>query len=80
MEWTADWYGQKYYESAPDRNPQGPSEGMYRVLRGGSWFDQSGSLMFLTCCYRSSARTNERSETIGFRCAKSFPAAAPARK
>ena len=43
-EWTSDWYAQKYYEAAPDRNPQGPAEGMYRVLRGGSWFDQSGSL------------------------------------
>jgi formylglycine-generating enzyme required for sulfatase activity len=30
-EWTSDWYAQKYYETAPDRNPQGPSEGMYRV-------------------------------------------------
>ena len=73
-EWTADWYEQKYYEIAPDRNPPGPSEGKYRVLRGGSWFDQAGTLMFLTCSYRSWARPNERSETIGFRCAKSAPA------
>ena len=73
-EWTSDWYGQKYYEAAADRNPQGPAEGMYRVLRGGSWFDQAGSLMFLTCSYRSWARPGERSETIGFRCAKSAPA------
>ena len=79
-EWTSDWYAQKYYEVAPDRNPQGPSEGMYRVVRGGSWFDQAGSLMFLTCSYRSWTRPGERSETIGFRCAKSFPAVAPVRK
>jgi formylglycine-generating enzyme required for sulfatase activity len=71
-EWTADWYGQKYYEAAPDRNPKGPETGMYRVLRGGSWFDQPGSLQFLTCSYRSWARPGERSQTIGFRCAKSF--------
>jgi hypothetical protein len=64
----------------PERNPQGPSEGMYRVVRGGSWFDQAGSLMFLTCSYRSWTRPGERSETIGFRCAKSLAAAASARK
>jgi formylglycine-generating enzyme required for sulfatase activity len=71
-EWTADWYGQKYYEFAPDRNPPGPAEGLYRVLRGGSWFDQTGSLQFLTCSNRIWARPNERSQTVGFRCAKSF--------
>jgi formylglycine-generating enzyme required for sulfatase activity len=73
-EWTSDWYGQKYYEESPEHNPKGPSEGKYRVLRGGSWFDQSGSLQFLAASYRSWARQNERSETIGFRCAKNFPA------
>jgi formylglycine-generating enzyme required for sulfatase activity len=34
-EWTTGT-AQKYYEIAPDRNPQRPSEGMYRVVRGGS--------------------------------------------
>jgi formylglycine-generating enzyme required for sulfatase activity len=71
-EWTADWYGQTYYQTSPDRNPAGPAAGKYRVLRGGSWFDQTGSLMFLTCSYRTWARPAERSETIGFRCARSF--------
>jgi len=70
-EWTSDWYGRTYYESAPEKNPQGPSEGRYRVVRGGSWFDTPDT--FLPCSYRSWARQNERSATIGFRCAKSFP-------
>jgi len=34
-EWCSDWYG-NYPESA-QTNPEGPSEGTYRVLRGGSW-------------------------------------------
>jgi formylglycine-generating enzyme required for sulfatase activity len=38
LEWCADLYDEKYYTSAPDRNPQGPSSGTYRVLRGGSWY------------------------------------------
>ena len=36
-EWCADWFDEKYYASAPDRNPTGPASGIYRVLRGGSW-------------------------------------------
>jgi formylglycine-generating enzyme len=69
-EWTADWYDRNYYEVAPDRNPRGPDKGIYRVLRGGSWFDQPQ--LFLTCSYRSWARQAERSPTIGFRCVKGF--------
>ena len=69
-EWVADWYDRNYYETAPDRNPPGPAQGLYRVLRGGSWFDQPP--LFLTCSYRSWARQAERSPTVGFRCAKDF--------
>lgn len=71
-EWNSDWYGRTYYESSPAQNPAGPETGMYRVLRGGSWFDTPG--LFLMVSYRSWARPAERSATIGFRCAKPFPA------
>ncbi|MFC1604315.1 SUMF1/EgtB/PvdO family nonheme iron enzyme [Planctomycetota bacterium] len=36
-EWCSDWYGENYYSSSPGVNPQGPSSGSSRVLRGGSW-------------------------------------------
>jgi formylglycine-generating enzyme required for sulfatase activity len=36
-EWCADLYGDKYYASSPATDPQGPSLGSSRVLRGGSW-------------------------------------------
>ena len=36
-EWCNDWYGKDYYRNSPQSNPKGPSEGEYRVLRGGSW-------------------------------------------
>jgi formylglycine-generating enzyme required for sulfatase activity len=36
-EWCADWYDKDYYASSPRRDPQGPSEGSLRVVRGGSW-------------------------------------------
>jgi formylglycine-generating enzyme len=67
-EWNSDWYERTYYKTAPPRNPIGPEKGLYRVLRGGSWFDEPP--LFLTCSYRSWAKAAERSPTIGFRCAK----------
>ena len=38
-EWCADWYEGDYYKKSPDRNPKGPTDGSYRVIRGGSWFN-----------------------------------------
>lgn len=38
-EWCSDWYGGDYYKNSPVQNPQGPTTGTYRVLRGGSWSD-----------------------------------------
>jgi sulfatase modifying factor 1 len=35
-EWTSDWYGASYYESAPPIDPKGPPNGTFRVSRGGS--------------------------------------------
>jgi formylglycine-generating enzyme required for sulfatase activity len=69
-EWTADYYDRQYFASAPADNPRGPDKRFYRVVRGGSWFDEPKP--FLTVSYRSWARPPERSATIGFRCAKSF--------
>lgn len=36
-EWCADWYASDYYGLSPRKNPLGPSSGVERVLRGGSW-------------------------------------------
>jgi formylglycine-generating enzyme required for sulfatase activity len=36
-EWCADWYGDDYYGSSPERDPAGPTVGSRRVGRGGSW-------------------------------------------
>ena len=42
FEWTADWYGP--YSSAEARNPVGPPEGDYKVIRGGSWMSGANAL------------------------------------
>ena len=36
-EWCNDWFDSNYYQSSPERNPQGLTSGGLRVLRGGSW-------------------------------------------
>jgi formylglycine-generating enzyme required for sulfatase activity len=44
-EWCSDWYNKEYYKNnSPAMNPQGATADIYRVLRGGSWLDQSVSL------------------------------------
>jgi len=41
-EWTQDWYDENYYSSQTTwRNPAGPSSGDGRVVRGGSWVNNS---------------------------------------
>ncbi len=37
-EWCYDWYDKDYYKNSPTDDPQGLSSGVFRVLRGGSWF------------------------------------------
>ncbi len=42
-EWCKDWYDSGYYIKSPRENPTGPSFGMERACRGGSWFDNVSS-------------------------------------
>jgi formylglycine-generating enzyme required for sulfatase activity len=41
-EWCADWWG--YYSSAAQTNPTGPTTGSNRVVRGGGWSGDAGSV------------------------------------
>ena len=42
-EWVQDWYGEAYYATSPGTDPKGPSNGEFRVLRGGSQHDGARS-------------------------------------
>ena len=64
-EWTADWYGEKYYQSGETPDPQGPPEGTMRVLRGGSW---SGNPRYVRVSFRNWLEPDDRSFGLGFRC------------
>lgn len=66
-EWVLDWFGFDYYAYMPDRNPPGPTTGRYKGVRGGSW--KSKRVMLRTAT-RGGALPDQRSSTIGFRCAR----------
>jgi formylglycine-generating enzyme required for sulfatase activity len=63
-EWCADWYRGGYYRASPPRDPAGPEQGEFRVLRGGSWRSQPA-----TCraAYRNALAPHHRDRYTGFR-------------
>src|SRR5262245_11196214 len=73
-EWVEDWFGSAYYASMPERNPPGPASGRYKSVRGGSW--KSHQVMLRTAT-RGGSAPDQRTATIGFRCAKSSASAGP---
>jgi formylglycine-generating enzyme required for sulfatase activity len=67
MEWVNDYYAEDYYSIAPPENPSGPTNGVERVRRGGSFGTKIG---FFHAAWRTSAKPDDTSDTVGFRCAK----------
>jgi formylglycine-generating enzyme required for sulfatase activity len=63
-EWCQDWYNKYYYGISPWDNPQGPSSGSVRVLRGGSWHINAGRVR---CAYRNRSGPGGRGDYVGFR-------------
>jgi formylglycine-generating enzyme required for sulfatase activity len=65
MEWCSDWYSQNYYSASPVKNPKGPAKGAYKVLRGGTFFEEPFDLRSYA---RSAAWPSLQSHRmIGFR-------------
>ncbi len=63
-EWCSDWHDNNYYEISPHNNPQGPSSGSDRVVRGGSWADFGRGIRTVN---RGMDEPSARSGTYGFR-------------
>ena len=67
LEWCNDWWD--WYENYSDDDfidPQGPSEGDYRIFRGGSCFENPSELR---SAYRGSGVPSDRHGALGFRLA-----------
>ncbi len=64
-QWVADWYGADAYRAADDRNPRGPAQGVFRVLRGGSWVTHDVNQ--LRCAHRHRVPPDTYAYSVGFR-------------
>jgi formylglycine-generating enzyme required for sulfatase activity len=61
-EWCHDYYG--VYKQSPAQDPPGPARGSFRVLRGGSWNENSRCR---SSAFRLSREAYHRYFSIGFR-------------
>jgi formylglycine-generating enzyme required for sulfatase activity len=67
-EWVQDWYGS--YPARVMTDPQGPTSGYFRLLRGGSWY---GHADLCQSGYREKHVPETRYSTIGFRLLRMAP-------
>jgi formylglycine-generating enzyme required for sulfatase activity len=61
-----DWHGR--YSNGSQADPRGASSGIFRVGRGGSWFDTAGDMR---SAYRSGITPSNRYYILGFRLVRS---------
>jgi formylglycine-generating enzyme required for sulfatase activity len=76
VEWVADYYDASYYTQGVAVNPPGPTEGKFRVVRGGGW--RSGPYCNRVY-YRNALVPQWVDFNVGFRCAGSKPGLADQR-
>ena len=68
LEWCQDWCDEDYYRESPASDPRGPTQGVGRVPRGGSWYNpaEHGRSAF-----RVRYVPENRNYNLGFRVARS---------
>jgi formylglycine-generating enzyme required for sulfatase activity len=70
-EWVHDYYASDYYSLSPERNPRGPREGEFRVLRGGAWDSRPDAMGSARRAYSASVDDGCLvSDAVGFRCVR----------
>jgi serine/threonine-protein kinase len=67
-EWVLDWGSPNYYANSPSINPQGPTSGEFRVMRGGSWIDTENEVR---SSFRGRGVSDQDYRRVGFRCVRS---------
>lgn len=66
-EWCSDWYDSGYYSWSQGTEPEGPSSGSNRVVRGGGW---GNAASICRSAYRSWNPPTDTNYFIGFRLAR----------
>jgi len=69
IEMVQDLYDKDYYKNSPKQDPQGPSSGTQRVLRGGSW--AFAAFQARLACRCADVPDNRGNFSIGFRVVRS---------
>ncbi len=64
-EWVSDWYAEDYYASGESRDPQGPSDGGFKVVRGESC---DNSAEYQRVAERGALHPARYGCSMGFRC------------
>ena len=65
-EWVSDWWSENYYSHSSFQNPTGPETGTLRVVRGGSWFEESWRVR--PSIRKALTPSSYRMHWVGFRC------------
>jgi formylglycine-generating enzyme required for sulfatase activity len=68
-EWCWDWYADEYYLESPELDPCGPDTGLFRLVRGGCWYNDEE---FCCCTYRAVSQSYG-SNYIGLRVVRNAP-------
>jgi formylglycine-generating enzyme required for sulfatase activity len=71
-QWCQDWYAEDYYGKSPATDPEGPAQGAFRLLRGGSW---GLNPVICLAALRYWGNPGNRGSGVGFRVAS--PASSP---
>jgi formylglycine-generating enzyme required for sulfatase activity len=66
QEWVYDWYQEDYYSVSPYENPSGPTNGVLKIRRGGSWLND---INYLHVAFRPLYYPWFNNFHLGFRCA-----------
>ena len=69
-EWVSDWRDVDYYAVSPERNPEGPAAGAFKVGRGGGYADPG---IYIRSSLRGTLDPARWGVDVGFRCCKSLP-------
>ncbi len=68
-EWTADWFDPAFHIDGPRSNPQGPSSGSSKIIRGGSYLCHDSYCNRYRVAARSANTPDSSTGNMGFRCA-----------
>ena len=64
VEWCQDWYADGTYAEKDRKDPQGPKQGVYKPLRGGSYNYEA---LYCRSAYRNYSGPDYKSNISGFR-------------